>query len=312
MTLRNLSNLLPNAAIWSQIATMRQRARMAQALLIVVPATLRQEPFLDRLLAQIMCLDLAAAPCGSCKMCVKVLQDIHPDIYPIRPETPSGSIKIEQIRDIQTIAYQTPQLGDRQILLIQPAEAMNQAAASALLKILEEPTTSTLFILVTTNPSLLLPTILSRCQQISIGQDFLDDDPLALGQAYAESTPRGILCAQRFKLLEGIDALLAKQMSPCVLAAQWADYPLQDMLWFFSTVLTKLIQRNLLQNDKLDESYQSYVFFSKPWRPDCLFEQLDTIYAMLRQVQHNINLNATMVWERIWLDFLEGSVSHVD
>ncbi|MCX7091131.1 MAG: hypothetical protein NTU48_06755 [Legionellales bacterium] len=308
MTLRNLTPVLPSAAIWSQIARMRQQGRISQSLLIVVPATLPLEAFLDRLLAQILCLDMAMVPCGSCKMCTKVLQSIHPDVHEIRPENAAGSIKIEQIREMQTIAYQTPQLGDRQIVLIHPAEAMNQAAASALLKILEEPTASTMFILVTTNPSLLLPTIVSRCQQIQIEQGFLNDDPLMLSQTYAESTPRGILFAQRFELFAGIDALLAQQMSPSGLAEQWANYPLQDMLWFFATLLTKLIQRTLLQNDVLDDAYQVCAFFSKSWRPEFLFYQLDEIYSIFGQLQQNINLNATMVWERILLNFLEGSV----
>lgn len=307
MTLRSLTHVLPSAAIWSQIVRMRQLGRISQSLLIVVPSTLPLEAFLDRLLAQILCLDMAIVPCGTCKMCTKVLQSIHPDVHEIRPENASGPIKIEQIREMQTIAYQTPQLGDRQILLIHPAEAMNQAAASALLKILEEPTASTMFILVTTNLSLLLPTIVSRCQQIQINQGSLNDDPLMISQTYPESTPRGQLFAQRFELLAGIDALLVQQMSPSGLAEQWANYPLQEMLWFFATLLTKLIQRALLQNDVLDDAYQSYACFAKSWRPEFLFDQLDSIYAMLSPLQQNINLNATMVWERILLDFLEGN-----
>lgn len=312
MTMRSLSSAQPHADIWLRLSTMRQQSRLPQALLIIAPPALLTSDFLDRLLTQILCLDEQNAPCGHCKICEKILQDTHPDIYYIRPDNPSGPIKIEQIRDIQPIAYQSPQLGTQQVMVIHPAEAMNQAAASALLKVLEEPTTSTLFILVTNNVALLLPTIISRCQQWHVSQAFPSDDPLLLGQTYPDTSARGKIFAERFEILENLDKLLTRQLSPSALADQWSEYPTQDMLWFFSSLLSKLIQLELLPHPTMDETYQSYALFKQGWRPECLFEQLDSIYAILSPLQANIHLNATMIWERIFLRFLEGSVAHVD
>jgi|GEM_PF-982064 len=301
---RSLTQVLPDAKIWSQITRMRTQERMLQAGLVIVPPAMHLEPFLDRMLAHIVCLD-THTPCGSCRMCLKVLSDSHPDIYRIQPENPTGAIKIEQIRDLQSVAYQTPQLGDRQILLIYPVESMNQAAASALLKILEEPTASTMFILVTANPSLLLPTIVSRCQQILVQPEASNADPLSLSKTYPEASSRGKLYVQRVDIFERLDDLLAKRLSPCDLAQQWSEHPIQDMLWFFTAIVTKLIQLRLLPVDALEKEYQAYAVFSHLWRPEYLYAQLDNIYAILNQLQHNINLNTTLVWERILLDFLE-------
>jgi DNA polymerase-3 subunit delta' len=304
MPMRNLLPLLPDARIWSTIRLMRTQSRVAQALLVVVPPSMQCEPFSDCLLAHMLCQD-HESPCGTCRSCVRILSDNHPDIYRIHPENSDGPIKIEQIRDLQTVAFQTPQLQDQQWIMIYPAEAMNQAAASALLKILEEPSASTRFILITTNLALLLPTIVSRCQQIHVREDSQDQDLLALGKRYPETSPRGVLYAQRAQLLSGIDAALSKKLSPCDLAERWSEHALSDALWFFSALMMQLIRLKVLPQKLVAQEYQSYLFFTHAWRPERLYYHLDTVYAMLQQVHNNINLNATLVWERIFLDFLE-------
>lgn len=304
MVARSLISVIPDSPIWTQMTQMRRQSRMMQSGLIVVPADMQLEPFLDRILAQIVCLDVEA-PCGSCRMCLHVLNDSHPDIYRIQPDNPGGTIKIEQIRDLQTTAYQTPQLGGQQVFLLHPVEAMNHAAASALLKILEEPAASTVFILVTTNPSLILPTIVSRCQQIQVQTGMQQSDPMSLGNAYPETSPRGLLYAQRLDLLEQLDSLLAKRLSPCDIATQWSEHPLPDMLWFFTSVITKLIQLRILPRAVLEREYQHLAVFTHAWRPEYLYTQLDNIYAILNQLQHNIHLNTALVWERVLFCFLE-------
>lgn len=76
-------------------------------------------------------------------------------------------ISVDQVRKITIFASQTAGEGNQKIILIEPAEAMNSAAANALLKWLEEPPSNTYFILVSHNPSRLLPTIRSRCRRLS-------------------------------------------------------------------------------------------------------------------------------------------------
>ena len=304
MTTRNLAAILPDAAIWTQIQAMRAQARLFQAGLVIVPPTLAMEPFLDKLLAHIVCMN-AAIPCANCRMCLSVLGDSHPDIYKIQPEKPNGSIKIEQIRALQNVAYQTPQIDVRQIFVIYPAEAMNQAAASALLKILEEPAASTMFILITSNASLILPTIISRCIPIHVTLDAYDGDPLSMGTNYTDSSVRGKLYAQRLLLLTQMDDLVAKRSSPCDVAQLWSEYPIDDMLWFFTLVLSKLILLSLIPDSVVETEYQSHAIFVKLWRPEYLYPQLDQVYAIQSQLQDHINLNAILVWERILLDFLE-------
>lgn len=109
--------------------------------------------------------------CGTCASCIWFSNSLHPDFRIIEPEGEGGSanrITIDQIRAFSDFMGKTTHRNGYKIVLIHPAEAMNQNAGNALLKTLEEPQGKSIFILVTSKPSRLLPTILSRCQSIAM------------------------------------------------------------------------------------------------------------------------------------------------
>lgn len=103
-------------------------------------------------------------PCGQCLSCRKFENQNHPDMLVIEPD--GASIKIEQIRQLQGKITYKPIDGTKKIILIDPADKMNTAAANGLLKTLEEPPSYVVLILVTGNVSSLPTTLLSRCQKI--------------------------------------------------------------------------------------------------------------------------------------------------
>src|SRR5581483_11616402 len=86
--------------------------------------------------------------CGSCRFCHLLTQGNYPDVNYITSESVANIIKIEQIRELQQSIFQTPQIGEKRFIIIEPADAMNTAAANALLKILEEPPAHAVFILI--------------------------------------------------------------------------------------------------------------------------------------------------------------------
>ena len=103
-------------------------------------------------------------PCGHCKSCRKIETGNHPDIIRVKPSGPF--IKISQIRSLcQTLAMK-PYEARRRVVIITGAQGMNPAAGNAFLKMLEEPPLRTILILLAPHTSDLLPTIVSRCQQI--------------------------------------------------------------------------------------------------------------------------------------------------
>jgi len=105
-----------------------------------------------------------ADACGQCKECRQIAGGNHPDLHFIEPR--GASIKIEQVRDVQKKAVYKSYQGKYRFYLIDPADVMTLQAANCLLRILEEPPENTIFVLVSSNPYALLPTVLSRCQQV--------------------------------------------------------------------------------------------------------------------------------------------------
>jgi len=104
--------------------------------------------------------------CGQCQSCGLLAAGTHPDLMWLEPEEPGKAIPVDRIRAVGEFFALKGQYGGRQIVFINPAEAMNRHAANSLLKTLEEPSEDALLILISSQPSLLLPTIRSRCQQV--------------------------------------------------------------------------------------------------------------------------------------------------
>ena len=115
------------------------------------------------------CLRIQSAPfdaCGTCAACARIARGIHPDVLVVEPGD-SGSIKIDQIRDVVDRSAYRPFEGRRRVVIIDQADALVPAAQNGLLKTLEEPPSLSVFILVTARPDVLLPTVRSRCPRLS-------------------------------------------------------------------------------------------------------------------------------------------------
>src|SRR6516164_6063231 len=106
-----------------------------------------------------------ADACGVCAACSRIARSVHPDVVLVSPNE-NGNIKIEPVRDAIDRAQYRPFEGRRRVVIIDDADALVTQAQNALLKTLEEPTPSSIFILVTARPDMLLPTVLSRCPQL--------------------------------------------------------------------------------------------------------------------------------------------------
>lgn len=116
-------------------------------------------------------------PCGSCLPCRKVAAGIHPDVVYITPLEDKREISVEQARSLRSDAYVRPNEGKRKVYIIDPAEAMNQAAQNALLKVLEEGPPYAAFLLLAGQPGMLLDTIHSRCEQFALSPQEGQRDP---------------------------------------------------------------------------------------------------------------------------------------
>jgi DNA polymerase-3 subunit delta' len=106
--------------------------------------------------------------CGKCASCRRIERGVHPDVIVIAPGD-TGTIKIEAVRDVVDRAGYRPFEGRRRVVIIDEADALVDAAQNALLKTLEEMPSASIFVLVSSIPDALLPTVRSRCPRLRFG-----------------------------------------------------------------------------------------------------------------------------------------------
>ena len=116
-----------------------------------------------RLLAMAVNCDAALEerPCGSCASCRAVREASHPDVIELDA---ASNNSVEDVRELREQVRLAPLRGGRRVWVLDEAHMLSRAAANALLKTLEEPPPGLLFVLATTEPEKLAPTVLSRCQ----------------------------------------------------------------------------------------------------------------------------------------------------
>ena len=100
-------------------------------------------------------------PCGKCESCKMVMNGRHPDVLEIDA---ASNNSVDDVRDLREKVALQPMRGDKKVYILDEAHMMSKSAFNALLKTLEEPPSHAVFILATTEPERLPPTILSRCQ----------------------------------------------------------------------------------------------------------------------------------------------------
>jgi len=135
-------------------------------------------PLLDAAIAMAMALSCQRTPgegCDAdpvmmCDACAKIASGIHPDVVTLVREGAAQIVPIESVRNqvIARVGF-PPFEGELRVFIVEEATALAPPAANALLKTLEEPPGRTLFVLCTTAPEQLLPTIRSRCQRVRFG-----------------------------------------------------------------------------------------------------------------------------------------------
>lgn len=141
-----------------------QRQKVAHAYLFAGPPGVGKRKVAEALFGALLCERGGTQACFECAACKRYEAGVHQD-YRVM-EADGRFIKIEQVRDLSRLVHYPPIEGRFKCILIVDAENLHESAANALLKKLEEPSSSTVFVLLTTRAHLLLPTIVSRCQQV--------------------------------------------------------------------------------------------------------------------------------------------------
>jgi DNA polymerase-3 subunit delta' len=147
------------------------RETLPPALLLAGPAGVGKRRTAVAIAQAVNCLkpqesaEFVRDACGECAACRRIQRGVHPDVIVIEPGD-MGSIKIEQVRDVIDRAEYRPFEGRRRVVIVDEADALVEPAQNALLKTLEEPPSASMFVLVSSIPDALLPTVRSRCSRL--------------------------------------------------------------------------------------------------------------------------------------------------
>lgn len=166
-----------NRPLWDRLT--RDRERLPHALLLHGMAGVGKRQMALSLAEWLLCEHpLGGSACGRCRSCNWLAQGGHPDLFIVEPRTDDTEadkakrsrrlIAVDDVREATQMLALSSHQGGWRVVLIVPAEAMNPAAANALLKTLEEPPPRVMLILVSHQPRRLLPTVLSRCQKLAV------------------------------------------------------------------------------------------------------------------------------------------------
>ncbi len=154
------AELIGNKLAVQNLRLMVQRDQIAQACLLLGPAGTGKKTAAGALAEALVCQNpQEGQSCGQCFSCRQAAAKIHPDIFDC------GGLKLDNMRELISRALKGPEMGRYWVGLLPEADNLTPEAANALLKVLEEPGSQTVFILTAQTPQNLLPTLLSRCRQ---------------------------------------------------------------------------------------------------------------------------------------------------
>lgn len=249
--------------------------------------------------------------CHRCASCGKLDEGVHPDLIQVRSE--GAFIKVDQIRSLRERFRFRPFEGKYRVVIIHEAQKFHEAAANAILKILEEPPGNNVFILLAPESQMLLPTIVSRCCHVRfqpledeiVAQYLLRDGTLTHAQAAeiaglaAGSLEKARWLTEEDRVadwkrvienIEKMDAISYLDFFPLV--AGWAKGRAgeQDLecirLWVRDTILYRISGDRRLTfelNDRTKEAARS-----------APLQNLFLLYHYIEQAMQNLKVNANL------------------
>lgn len=258
--------------------------------------------------------------CGQCKGCLLTAAGTHPDLITVTPAEEGKAIRVDQIRQITNFIANTAQQGGRKLILIDPAESMNVNAANSLLKCLEEPAGDTVIILVSSEPSLLVPTIRSRCSNIELAtplriqsQRWLEDMGVNDSSALLAETGNAPLLAlawwqndtfnQRQKMCKELADLSQGLTTVSVIAKSWGTETALNCVNALLGWLERIIRERYIPAEKSSDIWGALTVATRLVSESLLFRYREVLCVRKAQLQSSANLNANLVVEELLLDW---------
>ncbi|WP_437881142.1 DNA polymerase III subunit delta' [Pseudomonas sp. LRF_L74] len=308
--------------LWQQLAS---RQQYAHAYLLHGPAGIGKRDLAERLMARLLCHKPGLDACGDCKGCHLLAAGTHPDRYELKPAEDKKTVGVDDIRELISFVSKTAQLGGRKVVLVAepPAEDMTLAASNALLKSLEEPAGETILLLLSHQPSRLLPTIKSRCvlqacplPSRSQSEAFLKSRLPELGEAecsellaLSAGSPLTALRLhvagvrdQRAAVVDGVKKLLKQQAGASQLAEGWKALPLPMLFDWFCDWAQLMLRYQLTRDENglgLEDMRKVVQYLADKTPQPKLLAMQDWLLQQRQKVLGKANLNSVLLLEAL-------------
>jgi DNA polymerase-3 subunit delta' len=318
-------------------ATLKDPSLLAHALLVRGPKGIGKQAFGLALAQGLLCEKPVPGgiACGICNSCGWFANGTHPDFRMLAPpvdgepaadgeDAPAKSketkaspwISIEQVRELHDFIHVSSHRGGRKVIIVSPAEALNVAAANALLKSLEEPPPQTHFILISHRPHRLMRTIISRCRQLSLqvpalpvaaswlAEQGIKDPEVVLAQAsgaplLALEMVEGDELAGRREFLR---TLAATDLDPLAAAETFRDLPMERFINWLQKWTCDIAEQRMLGRVRYNPDFtRELTLIAKRVEPLAALR----LHRKLVREQRNIHhpLNARLYMESVFFAY---------
>ncbi len=307
-------------ANWQRFISEVQDERVSHAYLLIGESGTGIEKFASAMAHYLLChATLNDVVCNKCRSCELIKSQSHGDFLSIEPEEKSTQIKVDQIRSVSDFVAKTSLLGKRKIVLLQPADLMNLNAANALLKNLEEPPGETVFILVSSEPHKLLPTIKSRCRIIELPLPSKEESTLFLKESGIDETEELLeqvggapliakewfhngTVEERKKIVTGLVDLSCDATKPIILAKKWSKLE-PDLILHVLLNMVEVLIYHFVANKTCMPFYEPVLRKLSSNSVIKLFVFRDKLCEKRSLLSGPFNLNTNLVLEELLLDW---------
>lgn len=284
---KNLAEI--DAKLYANLKPLISEQRLVQSLLLVGSKYIDKESFALQLVS--LCLCENNNSCGSCKQCALFNSSSHPDFYHIKPIDKEKNIKIDAIRELQQNVHNTTKCATSSYIIIDTLDKLTTGAINALLKILEEPPKHVKFILLAEHIATIPATISSRCHKYYFTEvDFIKANTLV---------------ETKNIIIQGLNELLEKQVTPVSLSTKLQRYALWEVLDSFYLIIGEIIKLNLYKNCESNVSiYNLAIKLSDPIK---LIAIQKSLIGFMLKLKKDVNFNISLLYTSIILDLISNS-----
>lgn len=280
--------------LWENVERFLKRDKIPHALIFCGEKGLGKSAFIHQLSQKLLCQS-GKTPCHQCNSCHLYEKGSHPDYIEITGSEGKQLIRIDDIRPLNDKITKTSFAG-RFVVVIRLCEWMNINASNALLKLLEEPPGSCVFLLETNNISLLPKTISSRCVRLNFNADLTSN-------AYQlENILDDKIGVNKDKIIASLISLANGNEEPFGLVETWLKLDVDYILTFLTSWHLDAIK--LKTNASIEHIINQDVIaklrdYCKLTQINQLFTILDKVFTIKKHMANKLNIN-----QELWMDDL--------